>query len=192
MEGWFGFEQPGASCVGWHEAPAGLEEPQHGMEAATQHTWPLEGVCATDCACQTATGVSSCRTCLGHPGHGGTQPEEGGSCRDPARHREAANWASRQASAGADFWWKMPFLCLLLKFEFGAGRGWLSVKDGSSSTATAGWVSGWWSAPSLAGVGRQRWLGVSPPAGVLRLGVWGCGCEPGYWFKQAVQGAVVG
>lgn len=63
----------------------------------------------------------------------------------------------------------MPFTGFLQKFQFGVGRGWISVKNGSNSVVMGGWVGG--GAPrAWQGWGDSAGWGGEPAAGVLRLG----------------------
>ena len=71
----------------------------------------------------------------------------------------------------------MPFTRFLQKFQFGAGRGWISVKNGSGSVAMDGWVA---ERPEPCRGGEVALAGgVSPTAGVLGLEGLGLQVEPG-------------
>lgn len=76
----------------------------------------------------------------------------------------------------------MPFTHFLQKFQFGAGRGWISVKDRSIGAATDGWVA---EHPK-----PGRGGGASPTAGVLGLG--GLGLQVEAWLLTHLPALPVG
>lgn len=107
----------------------------------------------TACA-KKATGVSSCRTCLGHPRVArGEARLESGSRGDTARHGEDS-----RLSQQAGFCWNR-FLVENALYRFSAeisvwgGQGVDFCQEWEQQRGD-GWVGGWWSTPSLAGVGR--------------------------------------